>query len=243
MFPAAEALFDKKTDSHAPDGRSGLLSRVAKGAVDVPMDQNTNILVWNVRGLKAKRHREAMRGAVVDHNVSIVCIEETKLHVISQRLIYEMLGTEFTSFSYLPVSDTRGGILVACRIPNASIRPSHIGEFSVTVELTVRESSWLLTSVYGPQATADKVEFLDKLRAVRSTHAGVWMLAGDFNLILDGTDKSNANINRHNMGRFRHFVDEMEVKDIHLHGRCYTWSNERREPTLVKLDRILTTID
>jgi hypothetical protein len=46
-----------------------------------------------------------------------------------------------------------------------------------------------------------------------------WLLAGDFNLILDATDKNNANLNRRKMGRFRWFVDDAELKDLHLHGR------------------------
>ena len=68
-------------------------------------------------------------------------------------------------------------------------------------------------------------------------------MAGDFNLILDPADKNNARINRRNMNRFRRLVDSLELRDIHLHGRTYTWSNECTNPTLVKLDRILTTVD
>ena len=45
------------------------------------------------------------------------------------------------------------------------------------------------------------------------------------------------------MARFRRTVDALELRDIHLHGRTYTWSNERSDPTLVKLDRVLTTVD
>lgn len=30
---------------------------------------------------------------------------------------------------------------------------------------------------------------------------------------------------------------------MHLHGRCFTWSNERETPTLVHLDRVLISID
>ena len=39
------------------------------------------------------------------------------------------------------------------------------------------------------------------------------------------------------MGRFRRFLDDMDLKEIPLLGRKYTWSNERRSPTLVRLDR------
>lgn len=45
------------------------------------------------------------------------------------------------------------------------------------------------------------------------------------------------------MGRFRRFANEIELKEIPLLGRRYTWSNERESPTLVKLDRVLCTAD
>ena len=34
----------------------------------------------------------------------------------------------------------------------------------------------------------------------------------------------------------------LELQDMHLHGRCFTWSNERERPTLVRLDRVLISI-
>jgi len=37
-------------------------------------------------------------------------------------------------------------------------------------------------------------------------------------------------------------VTELELIDLHLHGRRYTWSNERRSPTLVRLDRALVSL-
>lgn len=97
--------------------------------------------------------------------------------------------------------------------------------------------------MYGPQADVDKITFLEELRAIRDTVGSSWMVAGDFNLILEASDKNNANINRRNMGRFRRFVNETELKDVHLHGRSFTWSNERSRPTLEKLDRVLVTVD
>jgi len=45
------------------------------------------------------------------------------------------------------------------------------------------------------------------------------------------------------MGRFCRFVNDLELKEIPLLGRRYTWSNERYSPALVKLDRVLCTND
>jgi hypothetical protein len=45
------------------------------------------------------------------------------------------------------------------------------------------------------------------------------------------------------MGRFRRFINDQALKEIPLHGRHFTWSNQHATPTLVKLDRVLCTVD
>lgn len=69
------------------------------------------------------------------------------------------------------------------------------------------------------------------------------MIAGDFNMIYSAEDKNNDNLNRALMGPFRRFVNELELKEIPLLGRRYTWSNAREAPTLVKLDMVMCTSD
>lgn len=45
------------------------------------------------------------------------------------------------------------------------------------------------------------------------------------------------------MGRFRKLIEDLALKEIPLHGRKYTWSNQQDAPTLVKLDRVLCSVD
>ena len=69
------------------------------------------------------------------------------------------------------------------------------------------------------------------------------MLSGDFNLIADPSDKSNDRINRQMMGRFRRCISDLDMHEVYLNGRRYTWSNERTAPTLEKLDRVLVSVE
>lgn len=108
------------------------------------------MLVWNIRGLNGRSRRDALRAVVVDSKPAIVCIQETKLVVISPVLINEMLGSDFASFDYLPATNTRGGILIACRFPMGTMESLHTGEHSITVKVMLDGSAWNLTSVYGP---------------------------------------------------------------------------------------------
>jgi hypothetical protein len=46
-------------------------------------------------------------------------------------------------------------------------------------------------------------------------------------MILSAAEKNNDRLGRGMMSRFRSFVLEHEIKDLYLHGRRFTWSNER----------------
>lgn len=206
---------------------------------------NLNILVWNVRGLGMRSRRDHLRSVVADANASIVCIQETKLAAISSFLVSETLGTRFASFAYLPSVGASGGILVACKGPEVCCTVMNSGRFSVTVNIAVEATNeqWVLTTVYGPQPDTDKIKFLAELRSIHALLTGPWIIVGDFNLLLHASDKNNVNINQRNLGRFRRFVVDLQLKDIFLHGRRYTWSNERSTPTTERLDRVLVAVD
>jgi len=60
---------------------------------------------------------------------------------------------------------------------------------------------------------------------------------GDFDLIYRAADKNNRNLNLRPMRSFRRTLNSRELKEIHLQNRRFTWSNERRSPTLARLDR------
>jgi exonuclease III len=71
-----------------------------------------NILIWNVQGLNAGLHHDAMRELVRVERPSIVCLQETKLNVIMNYDIAQLVGTGFDC-CYLTADGTHGGILMA----------------------------------------------------------------------------------------------------------------------------------
>lgn len=94
-----------------------------------------------------------------------------------------------------------------------------------------------------PQSNEDKIMFLQELRQIRANCQGPWMLTGDFNLIYKAEDNNNSILNRAMMGRFRKFINDVSLIDLPLIGRKFTWSNHQSFPTLVRLDRVLCSID
>jgi hypothetical protein len=182
---------------------------------------SASILIWNVWGLN-DRDRLILLGLLLFAFKKLSCL------IFPSEMFLPFLGPEFTKFVYLPVHQTRGGILIAWRDGCFSVDHHHVHHYSVSVLLSSKDGPpWWLTGVYGPQHDADKVAFLEDLHEVRENCPGPWMLAGDFNTIYCSEDKNNDNINRATMGRFRRFVNYLELKEIPLLGRRCTWSNER----------------
>jgi hypothetical protein len=68
-----------------------------------------------MRGLNARSHRNGIRELVASERASLVCLQETKLYVISNYDVIQFLGPDF-NYCYLPAEQTRGGILVTCEV-------------------------------------------------------------------------------------------------------------------------------
>jgi hypothetical protein len=64
-----------------------------------------------------------------------------------------------------------------------------------------------------------------------------WLLLGDFNLIYKEEDKNNNRFNRNLILRFRRAINHLEVQEIQLKGRQFTWSNGQQAPTMTRIDR------
>ena len=208
------------------------------------MDHGLRIVVWNVCGLNARAWRFAACSLLDTTVASIVCLQETKMELLCSSVVLDTLGSEFDDYTYLLANGTRGGILLAWKSRVVSITHPLFTTNALTATVTTTTGvPWWLLVVYGPQDDADKIAFLQELRDIRAACPGPWMLCGDFNLILRDEDKSNGNLNRRMMGRFRRLVNDLALKEIYLNGCRFTWSNEQSPPTLVHLDRVLCTSD
>lgn len=207
----------------------------------------SHILIWNMCGLNSTTRQDSVLVILNSAMIDIVCLQETKMEVVSRRLILSMLGADFdNNFVFLPSVGASGGILMAWRSKVEANWASRSDAHSVSVQFRPDNASpWWLTVVYGPQGNEEKLEFLRELRTIRAQCVGPWMLAGDFNMIYKEEDKNNSNLNRAIMGRFKRFIDDVAIKELPLYGCQFTWtsSNTSANPTLVKLDRVFCSAD
>jgi len=114
----------------------------------------------------------------------VVCLQETKIAFMNQRIFLSVFGTAYDKYVELPADGTRGGILIAWKSNICQILASRVDNYSISVQFEEHEGrNWWFTGVYGPQDDVDKIAFLQELRDVRALCSGPWLIAGDFNLI------------------------------------------------------------
>lgn len=185
-------------------------------------------------------HREAVLRMLQDAKPDVVCLQETKLQDIPATLAAEFLGQHLLNYKFLPAQRTRGRILVAWDDDQMETHRLVLRDYSLTVNIKMRgtQQEFVLTVVYGPTDDRDKQAFLEEIKGLKPASGTPWAVVGDFNQIYEAQDKNNMNLNICLMGCFRQALDRCELIEIALHNRRYTWSNEREDPTMCRLDSV-----
>lgn len=202
------------------------------------LEQPVNILCWNVRGLNCLDRRTTVHETIAASSCQIVCLQESKLDNVDKFTAAYLGGFRLHSFAQLPAVGTRGGILMLWDDSIIGINDIVALEFCLSASVTLRESSttFKITTVYGPSTASRKDVFLAELITQKPVCGSKWLVLGDFNQIYRARDKNKRNINRSRITRFRNALQSCDLKEIHLQNRRFTWSNERINPTLCKLD-------
>jgi exonuclease III len=86
---------------------------ISLGRTMVLMDFE-NFIIWNVRGLNSHARRALVADIVSQEQVSVVCLQATKLSIIDDRIILDLFGSGF-GYDIAPATDTRGGFLIVWR--------------------------------------------------------------------------------------------------------------------------------
>jgi exonuclease III len=190
---------------------------------------NCQILNWNARGLNEGARQDAVNELVRSTGATIVCLQETKMQLLDQNVVARTVGTKFVNSSaVLPAEQTRGGILLAVNedfFDLSDIELTTNTTISATITMRADRINWKITVVYGPQGDTAKLQFLQELKNIPSPEHNRQLILGDFNLIYQEQDKNNSNLNRRLMGAFRATIDHLQLKEIKLNGRRFTWSN------------------
>jgi hypothetical protein len=102
---------------------------------------------------------------------------------------------------------------------------------------------WFMVVVYGAAQDAQKTEFLAELVCICDDSWLPMLVGRDFNIIRRQEEKNNDHFNARWPFMFNAIIESLNMREIVLSGRQYTWANRRDTPMYEKLDRILASIE
>lgn len=76
--------------------------------------------------------------------------------------------------------------------------------------------------------------------SLNTTQVKHWIILGDFNFIRGPDNRSRAGGDHNSMMLFNNIIINLDLFEIPLKGRSFTWSNMQDNPLLEKLDWIFT---
>ncbi|XP_074290326.1 uncharacterized protein LOC141617055 [Silene latifolia] len=99
--------------------------------------------------------------------------------------------------------------------------------------------------VYAFNGNHEREPLWDNLIKTANLVAGPWAIAGDFNCVMNASERVGRNTPASEMKPFRRCVADCGVVDIAAVGALYTWNNKQKseEGIYSRIDRFLVNQD
>jgi hypothetical protein len=138
------------------------------------------ILSWNMRGLNEVHKRLRVRNLLQGWKVDIVCLQETKLHCLSRRLVRSLWRCNYVDWVCLDSCGASGGLLILWDKRMEEKIEECIGVYSLAVKFKSIEddSIWAFAEVYGPNNAKDRRTLWDELAGLMSWWNLPWCIGG-----------------------------------------------------------------
>ena len=197
--------------------------------------------IWNSRGLRDLAKHIHIADCVREHELDFVAITESgRRDFPVQTLDHLAGGYEFT-WKWIPPRGRSGGILLGIKDNSLELLDFMHGEFHIKLHLRNKSDNfiWSLVAVYGAAQDEFKAAFLRELVNLAKDNPYPILIGGDFNILRYQQDKNNDRFDNYWPFLFNAVIDSLNLREVKLSGRQFTWANNRTVPTYEKLDRVL----
>uniref|UniRef100_A0A803LZT1 Endonuclease/exonuclease/phosphatase domain-containing protein n=1 Tax=Chenopodium quinoa TaxID=63459 RepID=A0A803LZT1_CHEQI len=111
---------------------------------------------------------------------------------------------------------------------------------------TIQHGKWRFSGIYGFPEEENKIKTTLILKNLWNGQGGPWLLGGDFNLLLQSSEKQGGRVFcNEEADIFREAIDHCQLEDMGYIGHNFTWSNNRGggENIQERLDRFLANCE
>ena len=202
-------------------------------------------IFWNSEGFRDPGKHLFVQEAIRERKLDFFALSETgRSNFATPFLTHLAAGQDFSWFC-LPPRGRSGGMLIGVNTATLQVKNVDVGDFCVKLYVKSKCDGfeWVLVSVYGAAQDEQKPMFLSELVRLCENEPLPMLVGGDFNILRKPEYKNNNSYNPRWPIMFNAIIQSLELKEIELTGRQYTWANRRDIPTYEKLDRILVTTE
>jgi exonuclease III len=195
----------------------------------------------NCRGVGKKGMSVFLADLLRDQQLDFIGLQETIKKDYSPAFFRRIDPRGEFDWKWINSVGRSGGILGGFRLSRFTICDTSVGKFYIKATLSDLKLSvkWCLVIVYGAAQSCDKEEFLVELGNVCSNQTLPLLVGGDFNLLRFSSKKNRPMTLTKWSDIFNSIVNSCALREIHMAGGQFTWSNNHVDPTLEKLDRFL----
>ncbi|XP_028066189.1 uncharacterized protein LOC114269125 [Camellia sinensis] len=198
------------------------------------------IISWNIRGLGKREKRRGVKNLFSQHKVDFLLLQETKVATITNHLIHSIWPHNDSGFAAVKAEGSSGGIISVWDKSVFSVceciqRPNFIllkGTISPDFDC-------ILINIYAPNEARARKILWDELLSLRVSFDLPWCIGGDFNEIIRIGERKGCLTISASMKQLSDMVANLELRDLPLQGRSFTWSNNQEADRWSRLDRFL----
>jgi hypothetical protein len=188
---------------------------------------------WNSDGFKDPAKHHFVRETIFEHKLDFFAILETGRDNFSTPFLNNISGGQDFQWYCLPPIGRSGGILIGINSALLTVQRVVAGDRCVKffVESKADHFRWALVAVYGAAQDEHKPEFLAELVRICEEEPLPILVGGDINIIRRKEEKNNDNFNTRWPFLFNAIIESLDLREIALSGRQFTWANRRVHPT------------
>jgi hypothetical protein len=200
---------------------------------------NPSFFVWNCRGAASPAFYRNCKQYVDKYKPNLIVIMESRTSPSNLQRTFQLLG--FDGYQFADTNGYAGGIIVAWKKEEISVDTliTHFQFLHLKVTLQGGKT-FFFTPVYASPQEEARSDLWSELINISRTLDGEWLIAGDFNDIMNQSEKKGgAPVSQRRCDKFVDRINECKLLDCGAIGPHFTW----RGPMFHDGERIFERLD
>ncbi|KAK2648310.1 hypothetical protein Ddye_015799 [Dipteronia dyeriana] len=236
---AARGIDMKSRQMSGNIGSNGSVKE-GRGTVEWDLDEE---VTKNVRGLGNEDKRRKVKSVVLTQKPTVVFIQELKLDGFNSRVLRGLGGVFLSRGVVVDAVRSAGGLITIWNEDLLTVKYCISNKWCLTLVgiLNKMDKEMGFYNIYASNSENERRDLWSFVINVQQIFSMPWIIGGDFNTILNESERKGDDFNKWSARAFNNFIIEAKVVDIPLRRVEFTWSNNREKGSWAKLDRFLVS--